>query len=138
MAPPKSKDRIAVTMWGRNWHLLFNILADYICTLIDAREQTFDPTEKEELTSDIRDIVQKLLPILYLAASEEDYSDEDDSMTNKMIYRNLQKDSGFVVPEHNEDAAKTVVVCLDEELKNHQKRMKTLWEKIQKGMDKDE
>lgn len=107
----KSTDTVAVTMIGRNWTLLYSILVEYINMLIEARNESYDEKEIEELTFDIRELIQKMMPVLYYAADKSEHGVE-----MKKEYRGIQKKAAVVVPEQIEDAIKHVVIFIEEEI----------------------
>lgn len=103
-------DRVAVMMTRRSWTLLHHIVCHYLFEMNEEIDGTFGES-REELEEALRDILQKWLPVLYLAADKTEWDGEVEE-----IHKEVQKMAGLVIPEQNEDMAKHVVVFLTDKL----------------------
>lgn len=113
MAPT---DKVAVTMTRRSWTLLHSIVCDHLVDLVDEIEGTFGDG-REPLEAALKDILQKWLPVLYIAADKTEW----DGVVEEN-HKNVQKLAGLVVPEQYEDMAKQLVFFLTEEMKKGRRK----------------
>lgn len=104
-------DRVAVMMTRRSWTLLHHIVCDHLFTLKEEIDGTFGES-REELEAALRDILQKWLPVLYLAADKTEW----DGIVEE-THKEVQRTAGIVIPEQNEDMAKHSVIFLTDEMK---------------------
>lgn len=92
-----------VMMTRRSWtHILAVVISD-LHDQIEDRDNTFDPEEKKELQDCIKETIQKVLPILFLACDKTEFPEIAEE------YKKIQRHAGIVVPEVNEDLAKQIV-----------------------------
>ena len=89
-----------VLMTRKNWTAVCQCLITCSHKLIDRRDPAY---RDDELEQTIRDYVQKLVPIIYLAADKESYPEITD------LYKEMLDAAGYVVPEHFEDMGKGLV-----------------------------
>ncbi|KKM96688.1 hypothetical protein LCGC14_1175580 [marine sediment metagenome] len=103
-------DKVAVTMTRRSWTLLHSIVCDHLVDLVDEIEGTFGDT-RAPLEDALKDILQKWLPVLYVAADKTEWGGDVEEN-----HKNVQKLAGLVIPEQHEDMAKQLVFFLTEEM----------------------
>jgi len=85
----------------RTWTGICAVLIDYTHSLFEER----DPSGivDEELETSIRDHVQKIIPVIYHAADKIEWPELEE------LYKDMVRESGYVVPENYEDIGKTWV-----------------------------
>lgn len=113
MATDKSIDRISVIMTARSWMLMLQIIVSHIHDLVKERdEDSFlgETEDRKDLDYVIREMIQKLLPVMYEAADKTEFPGIAEELKSA-----IQQQAGFVIPEHHEDLAKRVVMNLTEE-----------------------
>lgn len=111
-------DKVAVMMTRRSWTLLHHIVCHYLFEMKDELDETYGTfgESREELEEALRDILQKWLPVLYLASDKTEWDGEVEK-----LHKEVQKTVGLIIPEPNEDMAKHVVIFLTDEMKKKKK-----------------
>ncbi len=121
----KAEDRISVVMTARSWMLMLQIVVSHIHDLIKERDESDSflgvTEDQEDLNHAIREMVQKLLPVMYEAADKTEFPGIADELKSV-----IQLKAGFVIPEHHEDMAKRVVINLTEEWERQAKQTQRL------------
>jgi hypothetical protein len=125
----KAEDRISVVMTARSWMLMLQIVVSHIHDMIKERDDVnsfLGPTEdSEDLEHAIREMVQKLLPVMHEAADKTEFPGIADELKST-----IQQMAGFVIPEHHEDMAKRVVINLTEEWARQERQTQRLRDAI--------
>jgi len=102
----KARDNISITMSARSWTYIYTLVMSRVFDLLDLRDEGIDFDAEGHL--ELKEAIQKLLPILHLAVSSEEGYDFN------TITKDIQKKAGIVIPENFEDAAHLIVVNLDD------------------------
>lgn len=124
----KAEDRISVVMTARSWMLMLQIVITYIHEMIKEREEESflgETEDRQELTHAIREMIQKLLPVMYEAADKTEFPGIAEELKTT-----IQQRAECVIPEHNEDMAKRVVVNLTEVWAQEELQIKRLRDAI--------
>lgn len=122
-------DRISVVMTARSWMLMLHIVVSHIHDMIKERDDAdsfLGETENQkELEYAIRELIQKLLPVMYEAADKTEFPGIANELKSV-----IQQQAGCVIPEHHEDMAKRVVINLTEVWAQEALRVKLLRDAI--------
>jgi hypothetical protein len=105
--------------------LMLQIVVSHIHDLIKERDATDsflrDTEDSEDLETAIREMIQKLLPVMYEAADKTEFPGIAGELKST-----IQQRAGFVIPEHHEDMAKRVVINLTEEWARQERQTQRL------------
>ncbi len=130
----KPEDRVSIVLSRGAWTIIFQMVVNHIAQLVEQRKGDDPSWESEESAADrrgrevaIRDFVQKLVPVLFLAS--------DSSLCGDMLSQSrkeIQRISGYVIPEPFEDAAKHVVIDVDRAKEEY---VKMVWQMLHPEVD---